>query len=174
MLTLSCRALKRQKAYESLADIRPTIRNKPTGLINTWYDVAISSSPHTPPMRRHPHNQLVQRSTSQSYVDEGTQPLSFAPPQPQFIPMQIDKPSFSQQQQLSMDFPAIFSPMQDPSLSAPVMNSANSFSISPISYSSMQWEGTVGEIQPVRSPPTHPHHFPNTLPIDRFVATSAG
>jgi hypothetical protein len=30
------RALKRQKAYSSFSEVRPTIRNKPSGLVNNW------------------------------------------------------------------------------------------------------------------------------------------
>ena len=45
-LTVDLRTLKRTKTYKSFDDVRPTIRNKPSGLVNTWYDAATTPSPH--------------------------------------------------------------------------------------------------------------------------------
>ena len=41
------RSLKRTKAYESLNDLQPTIRNKPSGLVNYWPRVMSDTGPAT-------------------------------------------------------------------------------------------------------------------------------
>ena len=41
----SNRALKRTKAFTALTDTRPTIRNKPSGLVNSWPRLLADASP---------------------------------------------------------------------------------------------------------------------------------
>ena len=49
-LTLSInRALKRTKAYSTLEDVRPTLRNKPSGLKADWHGVVKPRAPYQSP-----------------------------------------------------------------------------------------------------------------------------
>lgn len=67
----SCRVLKRTKAYANLEDIRPTIRNKPSGLKLDWHRTALK-----PPM---PHQQVSLKHTWSSSL---ASTLSSVPPSP--------------------------------------------------------------------------------------------
>lgn len=151
VLTLYPRALKRMRAYESLADVRPTVRNKPAGLVNTWYDVTTTPSPHQTPSPAHgyPYGQLTPHPTSQSYMGElASLPT---PMQPRSIPMQVAEQFFPQQPYPPLDLPMTSPSMQDPSLSAPLAEPDDPFWISPIGPSPVHWESTASEIESVRT-----------------------
>ena len=68
-LTMYPRTIKHTKAYESLADAHPTIWNKPSGLINTWYDIATTPSPHQTPTPQHGNLYNPSHSVSWSHMD---------------------------------------------------------------------------------------------------------
>ena len=59
------RALKRTKAYNNLEDVRPTIRNKPSGLKVDWHrSVSKPSMPHHQVSVRHPRSTSMSVSSS--------------------------------------------------------------------------------------------------------------
>ena len=71
--TMHPRNLKRKKSYQSLADVRPTVQNKPSGLISNWYDVTTTSSPQQTPPPLHDYIHDPSHPASQSYVDNQAQ-----------------------------------------------------------------------------------------------------
>ena len=86
-LTARPRNVKRTKSHPSLADNRPTVRNKPSGLVNTWYDIATTSSPQQSPPALHDYMFDPSYPASQPHVDDRAQfslsPLSpLSQPQP--------------------------------------------------------------------------------------------
>ena len=91
-LTARPRNAKRAKSYPSHADTRPTVRNKPSGLVNTWYDIATTSSPQQSPPALHDYMFNPSYPASQSHVGDGAQ-FSLSPlsplSQPQSVPAQI-------------------------------------------------------------------------------------
>lgn len=99
ILTLYLSALKRTKAYESLTDVRPTIRNKPAGLVNNWYEAATTPPPPqtSPPMHSYAHDPFMLHPMSQSHMGESSQ-FSLHQPFGQFqpIPTQVAGSLFSQ------------------------------------------------------------------------------
>lgn len=57
-------ALKRHKAYSALEDVRPTLKNKPSGLRVDWHStVTRSHVPHRPPSMSTAHTRSSSSST---------------------------------------------------------------------------------------------------------------
>ena len=63
----SCRTLKRTKAYANLEDVRPTIRNKPSGLKSDWHrTVSNASMPRQQVPVKNARSSSLSASTSSS------------------------------------------------------------------------------------------------------------
>ena len=139
--------MKRTKAYESSAEVRPTIRNKPSGLIDTWYDVAVTPSPRQtlPP----PHNYMYDPSRphpAPQLHDQTYFPSLSPPSQSPPIPAQITK-TLPQQFHTSADPTTLTLPsVQHRSPFVLPTTSENSFWVPPISPTLRQ------ENMPVRPP----------------------
>ena len=158
VLIVDCRALKRTKTYESFGNVHPTIRNKPSGLVNTWYNVTTTPSPHqtAPQVHGHPPNPLAFYTPSQSRMDQSP-PFPSHPLMAQFQPTSIQS---TRPPHMSMDIPAMTAPpsVLDPALSAPFTESDDSFWFPPAGPSRVRWESAVNEMNPVTIsfPPTMP------------------
>jgi len=139
-LPLIISALKRTKTYESLNDTRPTLRNKPSGLVNTWYDIAATPSPHqiAPQVRGYPPNPLTPYTPSPS----SSFPSLPSTMQRRSVSTQSTESFFPQGPHASMDFlPMMATP--NPSLAEP----DQSFWVSPTDTPSGHWGSGVGEMK---------------------------
>ena len=151
VLTIDPRALKHTKTYASFGDIRPTIRNKPSGLANTWYDITTTPSPRQTPLQVHGYlpNPLVFYNSSRSCLDQSP-PFSSLPSmaQPQPISMQSTDPFFPS---VPMDLSTMtmLPPMPNPGLSAPFTRPDDLFWFSPVGPSPTWWEDAASEVKPV-------------------------
>ena len=146
ILTIDPRALKRMKAYESFDDVCPTIRNKPSGLINTWYDIATTPSPHqiAPQIHGYSPNPPSFYTPPQPYMDQNP-PLLSLPSTQLLIPAQFAEPSFPRVPHTSMEISAMMtSPlMSDPPPPAPSHESNNIFRFPSADSSHVRWESAV-------------------------------
>jgi len=152
ILTIDPRALKRMKAYESFDDVRPTIRNKPSGLINTWYDITTTPSPHqiAPQIHGYSPNPPSFYTPPQPYMDQNP-PLLSLPSTQLPIPVQFAEPSFPWVPHTSMEISAMMtSPlMSDLPPPAPSHESNNIFWFPSADPSHVRWENTVSGMNPV-------------------------
>lgn len=142
-LTANPRELKRTKTYASFGDVRPTIRNKPSGLANTWYDVATTSSPH----RTSPHIHDYTPSPLAFYTPSPPFPSLPSASQPQLFSTQSVESFFPQAPHSPMDVSAVAAmpSMPDSPLSASFTESDRSFWLPPTGPSSQRWESGVSE-----------------------------
>ena len=125
----SIRGLKRTKAYESLADVRPTVRNKPAGLVNTWYDITTTPSPcqTAPPSHNFSYNQHVNIPTTPSPLPSHgyssqhlLRPASWSHVDEDVPMTQLAEPLFPQQPSIAADFPTVSPPFQHHSSPLPL------------------------------------------------------
>ena len=156
MLTTGPSALKRTKTYESFEDVRPTVRNKPSGLVNTWYDITTTPSPYqttAPQIHGHPSNSFAFYTPPQSYPDQSSSfPSLLSTPQLQPTPMQPTESFFPVGPYMSMDVSTMgASPStSDPSLSAPHTELDDPFwSLPATGPPHVHWKSAVSEMKPV-------------------------
>jgi len=146
VLTIDLSTLKRTKMYESFSDTRPTVRNKPSGLVNTWYDIATTPSPHqtAPQVHGYPPNLLMPYTPSP--------PFPSLPPtaQRRSVSTQSTESFFPEGPRTSMDFsPMMTTPsMPSPSLADP----DQSFWFPSANPPPGHWEDVLGEMKLVMVP----------------------
>ena len=85
-LTTRPRNMKHTKSHQSLADVCPMVWNKPSGLVNNWYDIATTSTPQQSPPALHGYMFDLLYPASQSHVDDGAQ-FSLLSPLLQSLPV---------------------------------------------------------------------------------------
>lgn len=152
ILTIDPRVLKHMKAYELFDDVRPTIRNKPSGLINTWYDITTTPSPHqmAPQIHGYSPNPPLFYTPPQPYMDQSP-PLLSLPSTQLPIPAQFAEPSFPWILHTSMEISAMptLPLMSDPPLPTPSRESNNIFQFPSADPSHVCWESAVSGMNPV-------------------------
>jgi hypothetical protein len=84
------RALKRTKAYASFNNVRPTIRNKPSGLVGNWSQVLTKAGS---PLHQSPPSALSTRSSSSSSSSQLLSPSPLTSSWQQESPSQLLSPS---------------------------------------------------------------------------------
>ena len=87
------RAVKRAKAYNNLEDVRPTLRNKPSGLKSDWHRTVSgssrSSTPHRQVLANHAHSSSSSTLASPVAARSSSSSMSASPmipesPSPEF------------------------------------------------------------------------------------------
>jgi hypothetical protein len=89
------RALKRTKAYSTLEDVRPTLRNKPSGLKADWHRIASNtSSPRQQVLTMHARSNSNARSSSNtpssSHVQSSSSSMLASPTIPESPLLEYD------------------------------------------------------------------------------------